>query len=305
MQFDLIDLRLFVYVAEESNLRRGAERAYLSMAAASTRIKQLEESIGTALLYRKSRGVEATPAGVALLQHARAVLERIDHIKWDMKEYAGGAKGHVRILANTTSFATSLPVALAGFLAEQPDVSIDLRHRLSTETAIAVQEGQADIGLIAGDDINTDGLEVRDFATDDLVVVVPMGHPLAQSTCTNFLTTLAYPHMSLPETSALPAFLGAIARGMGRNLQFRIQLASFEAVCLLVEAKVGVGIIPHSSALRHARTMRVQIVRLEDAWSRRKIRIINRPLSLLPRLVADVVAHLERNAPASKPGAQT
>src|SRR5436190_11835763 len=105
MHFDLLDLRLFVYVAEESNLRKGAERACISLAAASTRIKQLEDNIGAKLFYRKPQGVELNPAGEAMLHHARLVLQQVEHLKVDLREYASGIKGHVRILANTTSIS--------------------------------------------------------------------------------------------------------------------------------------------------------------------------------------------------------
>src|SRR6218665_2126863 len=117
MHFDLFDLRLFVFVAEESNLRRGAERACISLAAASTRIKQLEDNIGSKLLYRKPQGVELNPAGEALLHHARRVLQQVDHLKCDLLDYSKGVKGHVRLLANTTSITGALPGALASFLA--------------------------------------------------------------------------------------------------------------------------------------------------------------------------------------------
>jgi len=299
MHFDLNDLRLFVCVAEESNMRRGAERAFLSMAAASIRIKQLEESIGTALLYRKASGVQVTPAGAALLQHARMVLERVEQLKYEMREYSAGAKGRVTILANTTAFATALPVALSGFLAERPEVSIDLRHRLSTEIVKALNDSQADLGIVAGAELNTEGLEVRHFATDDLVLVVPPGHRLEGERGTTFQRSLEEPHISLPQSSALPAFLMTIARSMGCELEYRIRVASFEAICLMVEANVGVAVLPKSSALRHARSMDVRIVPLEDAWARRQLKIVSRPLASLPPLAAEVIRHLELHGPTA------
>jgi DNA-binding transcriptional LysR family regulator len=295
MHFDLFDLRLFVFVAEESNLRRGAERACISMAAASTRIKQLEENIGTRLLYRKAHGVELNPAGEAFLIHARRVLQQVDHLKCDLKDYASGLKGHVRILANTTSITSALPAALASFLAEQPDVSIDLQERLSQDIVVDINEARAAIGIVAGD-VDTEGLEVRPFTSDDLVVVVPMGHPLAQAPRTSFLQTLDDPQISLPEGSALAGFLPPLARAIGRNLEFRIQVSSFESICLLVEAGVGIGIIPHSSALRHAQTMRLRIVPLTDAWATREMKIVHRADIELPRLATELVRHLERFA---------
>jgi len=293
MHFDLMDLRLFVYVAEESNLRKGAERACISLAAASTRIKQLEDNIGAKLFYRKPQGVELNPAGEALLHHARLVLQQVEHLKVDLREYASGIKGHVRILANTTSISGALPAALASFLARHPDVSIDLRERLSQEIVIAINEAHADIGLIAGN-VDTEGLEVHDFVGDELVVAVPQGHRLAATPggITRFVDTLDEHHISLAEGSALASFLPPLARAIGRNLEFRIQVSSFESICLLVEAGVGIGIIPRSSALRHARTMKLQIVGLSDEWAKRESKIVNRAHSPLPKLAVELIRHL-------------
>lgn len=291
MHFDLFDLRLFVFVAEESNLRRGAERACISLAAASTRIKQLEDNIGAKLLYRKPQGVELNPAGEALLHHARRVLQQVDHLKCDLLDYSNGVKGHVRLLANTTSITGALPGALASFLARYPDVSIDLHERLSQEIVLAINESHADIGIIAGN-VDTEGLEVRDFAVDDLVVVVPTSHALAARKSMRFVDTLDEPHISLPEGSALANFLPPLARAIGRPLNFRIQVSSFESICLLVEAGVGIGIISRSSALRHARTMKLALVSLEDDWARRELKIVSRTGIALPRLAQDLVQHL-------------
>ncbi len=291
MYFDLFDLRLFVYVAEESNLRRGAERACISLGAASTRIKQLEDSVGTKLLYRKPQGVELNPAGEALLHHARRVLQQVDHLKCDLLDYSKGVKGHVRLLANTTSITGALPGALASFLARYPDVSIDLRERLSHEIVLAIHESHADIGIIAGN-VDTEGLVMRDFDVDDLVVVVPQGHALAGRERIRFVDTLDEPHISLPEGSALANFLPPLARAQGRTLDFRIQVSSFESICLLVEAGVGIGIISRSSALRHARTMKLALVALEDEWARRELKIVSRAGAALPRLAQDLIQHL-------------
>lgn len=291
MQFDLLDLRLFIFIAEASNLRRGAERACISAAAASTRIKQLEDSLGAKLLYRKPQGVELTPAGEALLQHARRVLQQVEHLKCDLRDFASGVKGHVRLLANTTSITGALPGALASFLARYPDVSIDLQERLSQQIVLAIKESHADIGIIAGN-VDTDGLEVHDFAVDDLVVVVPAGHRLAGQAGMRFVDTLDLPHISLPEGSAIAGFLPPLARAMGRSLSFRIQVSSFESICLLVEAGVGIGIISRSSALRHAMTMQIALVPLTDEWARRELKIVNLAGIPLPRLAQDLIRHL-------------
>ncbi|MBA4006247.1 MAG: LysR family transcriptional regulator, partial [Delftia sp.] len=96
MHFDLVDLRLMVHIADANSMTRGAELSFISLPAASTRIKNLEESIGTKLLYRTSQGVTLTPPGQAFVTHARMVLGQIEHLRGDMQEYVRGIKGHVR-----------------------------------------------------------------------------------------------------------------------------------------------------------------------------------------------------------------
>ena len=74
MRFDLADLSLFRDVVEAGSITRGAERAHLALAAASTRVRNMEEAIGAALLLRSRQGVAPTQAGRTLLQHARTML---------------------------------------------------------------------------------------------------------------------------------------------------------------------------------------------------------------------------------------
>ena len=88
MHFDLVDLRLMVHVADANSMTRGAELSFISLPAASTRIKNLEESIGVKLLYRTSQGVTLTLPGQAFVQHARTVLGQIEHLRGDMQDIA-------------------------------------------------------------------------------------------------------------------------------------------------------------------------------------------------------------------------
>ena len=112
MQFDLIDLRLFVRDAEECNLTRAAFRQHLSLAAASARIKALEAQTGLPLFYREAR---LTPPGEAFLHHAPGVLRQAEQLRADLQEYSGGLRGHVPVFANTTEVTDFLPEILPGF----------------------------------------------------------------------------------------------------------------------------------------------------------------------------------------------
>ena len=149
-RIDFVTLKLFVAIADERSLTRAAEREHLALAAVSKRVSDLENQLGIALLYRQPKGVELTPAGQRLLQHARLIMRQVDYLKSEFAEYGTDSAGHIRIFANTTAVTEFLPEVLAGFLAERPGVTVDLQERLSRDIVRGVLDGAADLGIIAG-----------------------------------------------------------------------------------------------------------------------------------------------------------
>jgi len=295
MHFDLVDLRLMVRVAEANSLTKGAEASHISLPAASTRIKNLEDSIGAKLLYRTSQGVTLTPPGQALVHHARLMLGQIEHLRGDLQEYAKGIKGHLRVFANTTSLGEFLPPVLKAYLLAHPDVNIDLRERLSHDTVRAVSEGQTDIGIVAGS-VRTENLEVIPYRKDYLRLVVPRSHVLAKESAVDFEQTLDFDHVCLSEASAIHTFLRQVCEQQHRQMQIRIQVGNFETGCRMIEAGVGVGILPASAAERHARSMDITLVPLNDSWALRAQQICVRSLTALPHFARDLVELLVQDA---------
>ncbi len=295
MHFDLVDLRLMVRIAEANSLTGGAAASHMSLPAASARVKHLEERIGAKLLYRTSQGVTLTPPGQAFVQHARVVLAQIEHLRSDLREYANGVKGHLRVLANATALGEFLPPVLRAYLLRHPDVNVDLRERLSDEIVRAVSEGQTDIGIVAGT-VRTESLEVIPYRHDRLVLVVPASHPLAGRTAIDFAETLELDQVGLHEASAIHGFMRRICEELGRPLRLRIQVGGFETACRMIEAGVGVGVLPDSAARRHARAMALSIVALRDTWALRELRICARNLDALPGYARDLVDLLVADA---------
>lgn len=291
MHFDLADLRLFIHVAESPSLTQGARRAFLSPAAASARIKALEGQLGSRLLYRDSRGVELTPAGERLLQHARLIMRQVDYLKSEFASSGADSAGHIRIYANTTAVTEFLPEVLARFLAERPAVTVDLQEKLSRDIVRGVLDGAADLGIIAGP-VEATGLQVLHFSTDHLLLAVPVGHPLASERRVSLRQTLAYQHIGLHDGSTLLSFLRDHVERLGETLSLRIQMSSFEAICRMVEAGVGIGIIPESAARRHSRTMQLATVELDEPWAIRERSILVRELEALPGGVRALIATL-------------
>jgi DNA-binding transcriptional LysR family regulator len=303
MRFDLADLRLFTNVVEAGSITAGAHRLNLAIAAASTRIRNMEAALGTALLERRRQGVVPTQAGHTLLQHARILLQQAGRMQADLGQYADGVRGQVRLLSNTNALTEFLAEPLSTFLATHPQVNIDLEERLSDEIVALVADGAADLGIVAGT-VATAGLETIPFRSDRFVAVAAPGHPLAASRQIAFADLLDCDFVGLDRSSALQRFLSEKAERIGRRLKLRVQLRSFDAVCRFVELNVGVGIVPATTARRLARTMAFRRIELADPWAVRELRICLRRVEDLPIYARRLVEHLAAPIPgrAGNPG---
>ena len=290
MRFDLTDLSLFRHVVEAGSITHGAERAHLALAAASTRVRHMEEALGAPLLVRARHGVTPTQAGRTLLQHARTMLAQAERLREDLSAYAGGLAGQVRVLSNTNA-TEFLPEALSAFLATHPNVSVDLEERLSDEIVGLIAEGVGDIGIVAGT-VDAGRLTTYPFRSDRFVLVVGRDHPLAKKSKIGFAEVLDHDFVGLDRASAIQRFLGGKASNIGRPLKLRVQLRSFDAVCRLVECNVGVGVVPASTVRRAAKSMAIKAVDLTDPWALRDLRICVRDFEALPPYARQLVEHM-------------
>jgi len=294
MRFDLTDLKLFVHVVEAGSITHGAARMHLAIAAASTRIRNMEAILSTPLLHREHQGVQPTEAGRTLLHHARVMLQQAERMRGDLAQYAEGIKGQIRVLSNTNALTEFLPELLSDFLASHPQVNIDLEERLSDEIVVAVADGTADLGIVAST-VAVTGLEVLPFRVDRFVLAVAASHPLSAIERISFAEVLDFDFVGLDRTSALQRFLSEKAERIGRRLRLRVQLRSFDAVCRLVECNVGIGIVPATTAERHSKTMSIHRIELSDDWAVRKLTICVRRQADLPLYARQLVRHLAQS----------
>lgn len=301
MHFNLTDLRLFVAVAELSSLTRAAERCHLSLPAVSHRIRVIEEQARCQLLDRQPRGVGLTPAGEAFARHARTMLIEVDALHTTLNDFAEGQEGNLTILANTTAVTEFMPAVLARFLAEHSQLSVTLKEQANYEIARAVREGRADLGVVAGD-LDLSGLWSRHFATDRLVLIVPGQHALAKRRSAGFSEVVTHPLVGLYAHSTLQTFLAGRVEAMGwPQIRLRVQVNSFEALSLMVEAGVGLAVVPESAAHRYGARMRISAISLTDAWAVRERYVIlrdgERASQSLRELVAAICDHRTAGSP--------
>jgi DNA-binding transcriptional LysR family regulator len=140
----------------------------------------------------------------------------------------------------------------------------------------SVREGRADLGVfVAGPDLR--GLEVRDFRSDELVLILPAGHRLAGRTPLPFADTLDEHWISLNAGAAMLQAQQQAAMATGRTLKLRMQVRSFDAVGHMVAAGLGVALLPKQAALPIIRAMRLHWRPLADAWVRRQLQVVVRP----------------------------
>ena len=277
MRFDLTDLRLFLTVVECGSLTKGARAMHLALASVSERIAGMEEVFGAPLLERNPRGVRATAAGEALVRHGRSILDQVEQMRGELRSYATGLKGRVRLLSNTAAMAAFLPPQLCRFLALHRDLSIDLEERPSVEIVQALVDRRADLGILSDvTDLGT--LQTHLIASDQLVVVASHAHRVARQSTVAFADILSEPIVGMADT-ALATHLAERASRLGRQLDYRIQLRNIEHVAMYVEAGIGVSIL--SDAL--ARTLRrdLAILPLAEAWATRRLYLCARDFSAL------------------------
>jgi DNA-binding transcriptional LysR family regulator len=295
MHFDLVDLQLFIAVADARSITGGAVRAHLALASASARIKGLEAAFGAVLLKRGRRGVELTAAGESLLDHARIVIHNVDAMRGDLAAYASGVRASVHLLANTSGLSEHLPRALAAFLREHPDINVEVEERESADIAIAIASGAAELGF-AAEHALPDNFERFSFSEDRLTLVTARRGRLAGRRQIDFADVTGLDFIGLTNSTALQGLVTRQAARLGARLRFRARLRDFDAICLMAAADVGVAVVPEAAARRCARSMPIATIRIRDAWANRKLAICARSFKTLPRPAKQLVDHLRKAA---------
>ncbi len=299
---DIDSLALFVRAAELRSLTKAANASNIGLAAASRRIALLEHRFKTPLLERSPKGVELSPAGLALLPQAKALLMQLNQMQADMADFAAGRKGVLRVLASTSSITQFLPDDLASFSATNPEVRLIIEERWTAEIIRAVRAGEADIGVIL-EGSTVDGLDTFDYRSDRIAAVLPPSHRLGGSATVAFADLLDHDLIGLEGNSSLMRLLTEQAVAIDKVLRLRVQVRSFEAVCRMVQAGLGIGILPLQAASALAGGLGLSTHALSEPWAVRRMLICvkqDRKLSVsLHKLLEHLRSSQTKNIAAS------
>jgi len=273
VRYDLTSLDLFITVAQERNLTRAGRIKHVAVSAISKRITELEAQIGSPLLLRNARGVELTPAGQSLLFYARQVMQTMAQLDTELSGYASGVKGHIRIHAITSALSQFLPQDVDGFAQLYPQIKFDIEERVGSAVIRAVADGRADLGIIAAQTAS-EGLETLTYRHDELTLVVPGGHELAARKAIKFKEVLEHEFVGPHLESSMHTLLTNEAAKLGMSLKLRIRISSFDCMCRMVSAGLGIAVLPRSVINQYLRSHKLKAVTLDEPWAHRTLLLV-------------------------------
>ena len=290
---DFMTLKLLLAASQTGSITKAAESLHLALGAASARIRDMEERLGVPLLSRHARGVRFTEAGNAVLRHARSIERELAEMEFEVGDYAAGIRGHVRIVANASSIATVLPVDLTGFLRVHPQVRIDLAEHTSRDIQRLVAQGDAEIGVFAGEGIRTD-LTIRPYHEDTLVALAPRQAPWHRVRSLPVRDLLMQDLILLQEGGSIQEWLATAGRQHGVHPRIRVQVKGFDAISQMVAAGLGISVLPEIVARRFSRLLGLRILSITGADTARALSICHADVRHLSPAAQDLLGFLIR-----------
>ena len=291
MALDPKSLQLFIRVIQAGTISAAAKQEHIAAAALSRRISDLEEQVGIPLVERSNKGLKATPAGHALIDRAHRILNDLGALQTHLQVYGSGEKGYLRIHANLSAISQFLPAELGAFLRSHPNIQIDLAERTSTDITQAVAENAADIGVLVMDEPIKD-LTYLPYRSDELVIITSRHHPLAKRRKVRFEETLDFPYVGLPQGSQMNLQLARSALALNRIWRCRFQVSGYGALCLMVEADLGAGVLPRRVAQTQAKALQIHVLELNEPWAKRQLHLCIRSHASLSPAAKLLVSHM-------------
>lgn len=243
MNFDLADLRAFLFVADLGSLRAASEPLHLSQSALSRRIDKLEDALGIKLFIRTTRKVELTTVGRAFVHKARNVLNELDSALLGIQDVAERMSGEVTLACVPSAVSHFLPSVFEEFNGRYPRIRIRLLDESSSEVLLAVTRGDANFGVTYIGTQEAD-VEFQPLIEEPFVLACPASHPLAESASVRWEDLKDERYIALAQGSGNRFLIDqALARATARPRWF-CEVNHVPALVDLVAAGLGVGVVP-------------------------------------------------------------
>ncbi len=244
MDFD--QLTTFVEVARLGSFSRAAQRLYRTQPAISTQMRVLEKQCGQPLFVRHARKVELTVAGKILLRYGERLQELRSAATSALVEMRRRPQGRLVLAANEATVLYVLPRMILEFKREYPDVRLEIIRNFSRKIIEKVLENTADFGVVTLP-FRHAHLQILPIYRDEMAVLVPSGHALAQQPAVRLEQVIEYP-LLYPKTGQTRHQLDLHLRKYRDRVQISMELASVETIKKFVATGMGITLMSRSFA---------------------------------------------------------
>lgn len=235
-------LEVFRAVAETSSFTGAADELHLSQPAVSRTVRDLERLFGTTLFERTTRSVDLTPQGKELLHITEDLLGRYDAAMGRFAAYCQGDRGSIVIAALPSVAAVLLPSMLAAFLADNPEIRVEILDVATTEATLFVRTGRADVALV--EESRADDLVVRPLFRDRLLAVLPERHHLARQRSLRWSDLANEPFIAMSRDSSVRRLTDLAFSRAGAAPNTLVEARNVATAGGLIEAGLGVSAMP-------------------------------------------------------------
>jgi LysR family transcriptional regulator, cyn operon transcriptional activator len=291
-QIELRHLRYFVALADELHFTRASVVANISQPTLSQQIRQLEHAFGSRLVDRIGKKVSLTAAGTALLPHARSVLHQLHEAKAAVGEVSGLRSGRLALAVVQTVNATLIPQLLARYSESYPGIQVSTREVTGDELERGIEAGEFDLGL-GFVPTGRATLETEALYEEELVGIVPRGHPLAQAGVLTFTALAEHPLVLLPRGYCTRELIQTSFTRAGVAPRIAMELNSVEGILATIQRTGAVTILP-ALALDRRLSPTLTAVGFKPPAPRRKVGLVWRK-GAFRKAVANAFADLARS----------
>jgi DNA-binding transcriptional LysR family regulator len=295
---DLRRLEVFAKVAELGSFSRAAEALFLTQPTISEHVRALEVELGLSLLDRLGRGATPTPAGLVLLEYARRMLKLAEEARQAIDRFQGRMSGTLMVGGSTIPGEYVLPALIGRFKAKYPEILISLRVASSRQVSEWVDEGRVEIGIV-GARPALRSLAAKALMDDELVVVVPAGHPWTGRKTVTLADVRSEPLIVREPGSGSREALEHALHEAGASLDsFRVagEIGSTQAIKQAVRSGVGITIVSRRAVEDECRAGLVHCVKVRDLKVARSFYLVTHRERTRSPLAEAFVTFLESEA---------
>ncbi|HKT70240.1 MAG TPA: LysR family transcriptional regulator [Terriglobales bacterium] len=296
MDFD--QLETFLEVARHASFSRAAEKRFRTQPAISSQIRALEEEVGAKLFDRSGGKVALTAAGKVFQRYAEETLEARRVVMTTVQEMERVPRGEIVVAANEGTCLHILPEVFAEFKKQYPRVAVSVQRSEHNKILESVIDNSVDFGVVSLP-VNDTRLTIVLIHRDELVLIVPSGHPLARLEAVPVAEIAKFP-LLLPKLGRTRDAIENMLHERRLRPNVSMELDSSELMKRFVAAQVGLGFIARSNVAEDVRAGVLAALPIADAQFRRDLALVFRKDKALSRAALafiDIAVKLKRPSP--------